>query len=113
MTSLISIVETELYLSRATKLMSDAEREHVVDVIAADPAGGVIIRGTSGLRKRRIPLGGKGKRGGGRVVYWFQSQDHPVFLMFVFAKNAAQDLSGAERRALIRAIDGLVADLEG
>lgn len=113
MTSLISVVETELYMARATKLMSDAEREHVVDLIAADPTAGVVIKGTNGLRKMRIPLRGKGKRGGGRIVYWFRSEDYPVYLMFVFAKNASQDLSGSERKALIRAIDGLVADLGG
>jgi len=112
-TSLLSIIETDLYLSQAERLMSEEERDHVVDTVAAGPAGGVLIKGTNGLRKLRIPLRGRGKRGGGRVVYWFHSERFPAMLMFVFAKNASQDLSSAERKALIRAIDGLVEDFGG
>ena len=113
MTSLLSIIETELYLSQAKRLMSEEERDHVVDTIPANPAGGVVIKGTNGLRKLRIRLRGRGKRGGGRVVYWFHSKCYPAMLMFVFAKNASQNLSSAERKALIRAIDGLVEDFGG
>jgi hypothetical protein len=113
MTPLLTIVETPLYLARAERMMSEAEREHVVDTVAADPAGGAVIKGTNGLRKMRIPLQGRGKRGGGRIVYWFHSQRYPAVLMFVFAKGASQDLSSAERKMLIRAIDGLVEDFGG
>jgi len=112
-TTLLSIIETELYLSQAGRLMSEEERDHVVDTVAANPAGGVVIKGTNGLRKLRVPLRGRGKRGGGRVVYWFHSERYPAMLMFIFAKNASQDLSSAERKALIRAIDGLVEDFGG
>ena len=113
MTSLISVIETDLYLALATRLMSETEREHVVDTIAANPAGGVVIKGSNGLRKMRIPLQGRGKRGGGRVIYWFHSERYPAMLMFVFAKNASKDINSAERKALIRAIDGLVEDFGG
>jgi hypothetical protein len=98
--TLFSVVESPLYLARAERLMSEAEREHVVDAIAADPTAGVLVRGTNGLRKMRIPLRGRGKRSGGRVVYWFHSPDYPVVLMFAFAKNEAGDLTGEERKRL-------------
>ena len=100
MTALISVVETPLYLDRAEKMMSEAEREHVVDTIAANPAGGVVIPGTGGLRKMRIPLQGRGKRGGGRVIYWFHSESLPVVLVLAFAKNDAEDMSQDQRRKL-------------
>jgi putative transcriptional regulator len=66
MTKLLSVVETPAYLSKASKLLNENERAAVVDMIAAAPNLGVVMRGTGGLRKMRIPLMGRGKRGGGR-----------------------------------------------
>lgn len=100
MTTLISVVETPLYLARAERLMNEPEREHIVDMVAANPTAGVVIKGTGGLRKMRIPLQGRGKRGGGRVVYWFHSEHYPVVLMLMFAKNDAEDLTNDERKRL-------------
>ena len=100
MTSRVCIVETELYLSRAARLMNEVERERVVDLISANPEAGVVIPGTGGLRKIRIPLQGRGKRGGGRVVYWFYSVNIPIVLLLAFAKNVAGDMTTEERRKL-------------
>lgn len=44
--------------------MSEEERTAVVNALAAAPDAGVLIKGTGGLRKLRIPLAGRGKRGG-------------------------------------------------
>jgi hypothetical protein len=98
--TLVSVVESPLYLARAEGLISESEREHVIDRIAADPNAGVRIKGLSGFRKMRIPLQGRGKRGGGRVVYWFHSTDYPAVLLLLFAKNAAADLTVDERKRL-------------
>lgn len=93
MTSLLGVIETQSYLSAAERLMSEEERAAVVDMIAGNPEAGSLIRGSSGLRKLRIPLRGRGKRGGARVVYWFHSERHPAVLLTVYAKNEAADLS--------------------
>jgi hypothetical protein len=78
--------------------MSNEEREAVVDVIAADPEAGAAVRGTGGLRKMRIPLRDRGKRGGGRVIYWYHSEGYPAVLLTVFAKSEAKDLTAEQRR---------------
>ena len=96
MTSLLGIIETNPYLSEAERLMSEEEREAVVDLIADNPEAGSVIRGTGGLRKLRIPLRGRGKRGGGRVVYWFQSKGNPAVLLTVYAKNETTALGVRE-----------------
>src|SRR5712692_8697522 len=102
-----SVVETEAYLVRAEKLMTQGEREAVVDMVAANPIVGVRVPGLSGLRKMRIPLKGRGKRGGGRVIYWFRSEGLPVVLLYVFAKNEASDLTPAQAKTLSKAIEGM------
>ena len=110
MTTLTVVIETDSYLARAIRLMSDKERRAVVDMVAGDPAGGVVIPGTGGLRKMRIPLQGRGKRGGGRVIYWYHSPGYPAALLWVFAKNAADDLTKEQYRVLAGAMAGLLRD---
>jgi hypothetical protein len=110
MTELVSVIEMDLYIDAAERLLSEEERHAVIDVIASDPQAGVVVPGTGGLRKMRIPLRGRGKRGGARVIYWFHSGKHPAVLLFVFAKNEAQDLSPERRRLLSRITAGLVED---
>jgi RelE toxin of RelE / RelB toxin-antitoxin system len=111
--ALVSVVETNVYLARATRLMSEAEREAVIDQVAANPAAGDLIPGSGGLRKMRVPLEGRGKRGGGRVIYWFHSERMPVVLLFVFAKNETSDLTPDQARMLARAVADMADDFGG
>lgn len=90
--------------------MSDEERAGVVNTLAAAPDSGVLIKGTGGLRKLRIPLAGRGKRGGGRVIYWFHSETYPAVLLWIFAKNDADDLTSTQRAALAGATRYLLDD---
>lgn len=113
MTSLVGVIESKPYLAAAEKLMSEEERAAVVDMIAADPEAGVVIPGTGGLRKVRIALRGRGKRGGGRVIYWYHSEDYPAVLLFVFAKSEADDLSSERRKAYARMTAALIEDFGG
>jgi hypothetical protein len=106
-----TVIETPDYLADARKAgLTDAERANVVDLIASDPAAGVIIQGTGGARKLRIAGRGKGKSGGYRVVTYFGGDDIPVFLLAVFSKGEKVNLSKAERNELRKELAGLARD---
>ena len=111
--TLISVVETETYLSRARRIMSEAEREAIVTMVAVNPMAGDLIVGSGGLRKMRIPLQGRGKRGGGRVIYWFHALHLPVVLLFAFAKNEASDLTPDQVKAIARQVENMALDFGG
>jgi hypothetical protein len=98
----IAVFETAAYLARAAKLLTEDEQAAVVEMIARDPTCGVLIQGTGGVRKVRVGLGGRGKSGGARVIYFFHDETIPVFLFSVFAKNEKANLSRAELNALAR-----------
>ncbi|HVM78243.1 MAG TPA: type II toxin-antitoxin system RelE/ParE family toxin [Stellaceae bacterium] len=100
---LISVVETAAYLMRAARLMTEEERWSAVDMVAADPECGILIREGGGIRKVRFAVGRRGKSGGVRIVYYFHSRRVPVFLLTVFAKNERADLSADETHALAKA----------
>ena len=65
--------------------------------MAANPTAGDLVQGAGGVRKFRWALGGRGKRGGARVIHFFHSTDLPVFALTMFAKNERVDLSQEER----------------
>jgi hypothetical protein len=113
MKALLTIVETNTFLARAARIMSDGERVGIVDTIAARPDAGVVIMGSKGLRKLRVGLSGRGKRGGGRIIYWYHSPGYPAVLLWVFAKNEADDLSPSQLRRLIVETDQLIFDFGG
>lgn len=57
----ITVVETRAYINKAERLLSDEEQHAVVDMVAEQPECGVLIKGTGGVRKVRIALGGQGE----------------------------------------------------
>jgi hypothetical protein len=68
---------------------------------------GDLIPGTDGFRKLRWAdvRRGKGRRGGLRVIYyWFDGQNR-IWLMTIYDKNEAADLTPEQRRLLKAAID--------
>lgn len=103
-----TVVETPTFLADADRLFTAEERDTLIETIAADPLCGVLVPGTGGLRKVRFGFGGRGKRGGARVIYFFAGPTLPVFLLAAFAKNERADLSGGERAALGKAMDDMV-----
>src|SRR5580700_11106459 len=96
----VSVIELPGYRRRADDLLSTHEQDAVVDLIAYEPTCGDLIPGTGGLRKVRVGRGGRGKRGGSRVIYYFYNADFPVFLMALYAKNEKADLTARDKKAL-------------
>ena len=93
------VVETPEFLRAAKRAgMSEAEREAAIDFIAANPEAGDLIEGSGGARKVRIAREGKGKRGGYRVITYFQDRNTPVFLLTVISKGQRSDLTANQKK---------------
>ena len=92
-----TVIETIPFLRSAEKSgMSEAERQDVVDFIAANPTAGDEIPGTGGCRKVRFAGKGKGKSGGYRVITFYSGADIPIVLLTTYAKNVRVNLSAGE-----------------
>jgi hypothetical protein len=104
----VSVIELRGYRRRAGELLTEAEQEAVIDLVAYEPACGDLIPGTGGLRKVRIGRSGIGKRGGARVVYYYHDQRLPIFLLALYAKNEKGDLTTAEKKEFAALVKEMV-----
>jgi hypothetical protein len=105
-----TVVETPRYQADAARLFTQEEQAAIVDLVASDPRCGVVVPGGGSVRKVRVGFGGRGKRGGARVIYLFGGNDVPVFLLAAFAKNERDDLAPAERALMAKAVATMLAD---
>lgn len=104
----VSVLELVGYRRRANELLTPAQQDAVIDLVAYEPTCGDIIRGTGGLRKVRIGRSGSGKRGGARVIYYFHDVNIPIFLVALYAKNEKGDLTAAEKKEFAVLVKELV-----
>jgi hypothetical protein len=99
------IVRTTRYIRDLKRLRaSDAEIAALEQAIALDPTAGAVIRGLGGLRKVRFGFGNRGKRGGGRAIYYLLLADDTAVMLHVYAKNEKDDLTALDRRVLLEIV---------
>lgn len=96
----MQVVESPAFAKKAGMLLGMDELENFREYIAQNPKCGVIISGTGGIRKVRWRAGGKGKRGGSRIIYFFYQVGMTVYLMACYAKNEKDDLSAQDKKQL-------------
>ncbi|OUD14632.1 type II toxin-antitoxin system RelE/ParE family toxin [Thioflexithrix psekupsensis] len=97
-----TIVELPEFLRKSDMLLSDSEKQYVIDYLAFHPASGDMMQGTGGVRKLRWSAQGKGKSGGVRVIYYYHGKSVPLFLLTIFGKSEKANLTKSERNALAK-----------
>jgi hypothetical protein len=64
------------------------------------PEAGALIPGGGGLRKVRWGLPGTGKRGGLRLIYYWQKAEDRIYMLLVYRKTRQDDLTPQQLRIL-------------
>jgi hypothetical protein len=57
-----------------------------------------------GIRKIRVGLSGRGKRGGARVIYFWAVRKDLILLLYAYPKNVTADLSPKQVAQLAKAV---------
>lgn len=93
---------------------SDEDYASFQIALAEYPTRGDVIPGLAPLRKVRWASKGKGmgKRGGLRVIYLHLPEVSVLFLLDVYGKNEADDLSPSDKKELKALTSALVAELK-
>ena len=86
--------------------LSDDEYAALQQALLADPEVGAIIPGSGGVRKLRWGVAGRGKRGGIRVIYFLRTRHGQIWMLTLYAKNVAENISANVLKQIKDEIDG-------
>jgi hypothetical protein len=87
-----------------TELLSDNEYRALQLVLLFRPEQGRLIPRSGGLRELRWKRSGGGKRGGVRVIYFWNKEGATVYMLLLYPKNEQEDLTPTQLRVLSKLV---------
>jgi hypothetical protein len=104
---LIQFISLHAFDRMAEGLLDDEDIRLIQCLLQDTPDAGTVVQGMGGLRKLRIAMNGRGKRGGGRLLYLYVQIRGVIYLTAVFAKSAQENLTRADYRVLGELVERL------
>lgn len=95
-------IETSIFTKLINNLMTDDEYRKLQIALILRPEQGALIKKSGGLRKIRWAMKGTGKRGGIRLIYYWDKTNEDFYMLFVYPKTKQVDLSPEQLRILRR-----------
>ena len=103
----MEFVETPTFTRLVLGLMEDEDYARIQVALARRPDLGRLIPGGGGLRKLRWSGSGRGKRGGLRVIYYWQTCKEQIWMLLAYPKNEQDDLTPDQTKQLKRLVQEL------
>src|SRR3990172_5886644 len=97
-------VETAIFPRAIDELLDDEAYRSLQLALLVKPQAGPLIPGGRGLRKIRWAGKGKGRRGGCRIIYYWNAASETFYMLFAYAKSKQEDLTAQQLRTLARLI---------
>ena len=101
---IVRFVETPIFTREVTELLTDDEYRGVQLALLLRPEQGPLIPKGGGLRKIRWKRSGGGKRGGLRLIYFWDKDDDTIYMLFVYPKSEQEDLTPSQLRILSKLV---------
>lgn len=96
----VLFVETTIFTELITGLATDDEFAAFQVDLAEHPDAGPIMAGCGGVRKVRMAIGNRGKSGGARILYLYIPNHERIYLLYIFTRGDADNLSPEGKRAM-------------
>lgn len=87
--------------------LSNDDLKELEEILLEDVHIGTVIQGTNGARKMRIQLYGKGKSGGGRVIYLDVFEKEKLYFLFAYPKNIQENLTNEQKQIISELIKAI------
>ena len=96
----MEFIETPVFTKAAKRLLTEDELCRLQMTLCIHPSMGQVIPHSGGLRKIRWISGTKGKRGGLRIIYYWITADHKIYLLYAYAKSTEESLTSEQIKIL-------------
>jgi len=96
----LTFIETATFTRLITDLVDDGTYADFQKHLADHPAKGDLLSGCGGVRKIRMALPGRGKSGGAHICYLYLKQNDIIYLLYVFTKGDAGNLSADGKKVM-------------
>lgn len=83
----MEFIEAPAFTKHVYEYLTDEEYSGLQSYLVTYPEAGALVPGTGGVRKLRWEMPGRGKRGGARVIYFYQSNNSEIWLLTIYSKN--------------------------
>ena len=97
-------VETPIFTRRILETLKDEEYRALQAALLRRPEQGSLIPGSGGLRKIRWATRTGGKRGGCRIIYYWDGKSETFYMLFIYAKSEREDLTRDQIKMLGRIV---------
>jgi len=98
----MEFIETPIFTKELKALLEEDEYKSLQVALLLRPEQGPIIPGSGGLRKIRwtSKRKGKGKRGGLRIIFYWDKKTEFFYMLYIYPKNKQADLSKDQLQVL-------------
>jgi mRNA-degrading endonuclease RelE of RelBE toxin-antitoxin system len=103
--AMFSFIETRLFTKLVVDYLSDEEYATLQAALMRSPEAGPVIPGSGGVRKLRWAAPGRGKRGGYRVIYYVHHANGVIWMLTMYPKNVAENISAHVLRQIKKEVD--------
>lgn len=84
---MVIFLETPIFTRQIKVLVEDEAYRELQLRLAANPEAGDLIPRSGGLRKIRMALPGRGKRGGARVIYYWVTAQSQIYMLLAMPRT--------------------------
>ena len=102
---MFEFIETAFFTKVLSRYISDDEYAKLQAHLCAHPESGTVVPGSGGVRKMRWGTGGRGKRGGLRVIYYLRRSRTQIWMLTLYAKNVRENIAAHVLKEMKEAID--------
>ena len=97
--------ESPAFTKAVQEILCEEDYFALQDLLIERPDVGDVIPGSKGLRKIRVASGGKGKRGGSRVIYYWYVEPERIQFCRIYEKSNQANLSKTEIQQIQTELD--------